>query len=89
MSGKKHTFGNLVKRLREEKGLSAYALAKAAGVSDQSVANIEQRDAMPSLDTARRLAAVLGFSIDGLPPVDLPKQEPGRPRGRPKKTPAK
>src|SRR4051812_3747407 len=84
------TFGQLVASLRESRGLSAYALAQRAGVSDQAVHTIEHTDRSPSFETARRLAAALGVGLDKLSeqmgPVDLPEPTPGRPRGRPPKT---
>jgi transcriptional regulator with XRE-family HTH domain len=82
------TFGKLIRQLRKQKGFSAYALAQRVGVSDQAIHGLE-KGSEPSLETVRRLAAVLEFSIDELcsqlPPIELPKLTPGRPRGRPKK----
>src|SRR5437588_7765 len=51
------TFGQLVQQLREERGLSVYALAQRAGLSDQAIHDLERSDRQPSLETARRLAA--------------------------------
>jgi transcriptional regulator with XRE-family HTH domain len=83
------TFGKLVEELRRDKGLSVYALAQRTGLSDQAIHDLEQSDRTPSLDTARRLAAALGASLDWiasqLPPVELPQPGVIRPRGRPKK----
>jgi transcriptional regulator with XRE-family HTH domain len=83
------TFGQLVADLRQERGLSVYALAQRAGLSDQAIHNLEHSDQQPSLDTTRRLAAALGVSLDWmasqLPAIDLPNPAPGRPRGRPRK----
>jgi transcriptional regulator with XRE-family HTH domain len=83
------TFGKLLEKLRREQGLSVYALAQRTGLSDQAIHDLEQSDRTPSLETARRLAAALGVSLDWianqLPPVTLPQPEVRRPRGRPKK----
>jgi transcriptional regulator with XRE-family HTH domain len=83
------TFGKLVEELRRGQGLSVYALAQRTGLSGQAIHDLEQSDRTPSLDTARRLAAALGASLDWiasqLPPVELPQPGAPRPRGRPKK----
>jgi transcriptional regulator with XRE-family HTH domain len=82
------TFGQLIAGLRRDRGLSVYALAQHSGLADQTVHDLEQSDRQPSLDTARRLAAVLGVTLEEmvreLPPLDLPQPEPGRPKGRPR-----
>jgi transcriptional regulator with XRE-family HTH domain len=49
-----------VRELRQAKGLSIDALAKAAGVSRNTVINIEHGDTSSNLDTVCRLAAALG-----------------------------
>jgi transcriptional regulator with XRE-family HTH domain len=78
--------GPLIAALREKKRLSRYALAKLAGVSDQTVHNVENGQRQPALDTARRLLVALGQGLayldKHLPPLVLPEPKPGRPRGR-------
>jgi transcriptional regulator with XRE-family HTH domain len=85
------TFGELIGGLRQERGLSVYALARRTGLSDQAIHDLEGSDRQPSFETVRRLAAALGVTLDWvagqLPAVDLPPQSPGRPRGRPRKVP--
>jgi transcriptional regulator with XRE-family HTH domain len=85
------SFGRLIADLRLEKGLSVYALAQRAGVSDQAVHDLEKFDRQPSLETARRLAEALGVTLEWivnqLPPLEMPEPTPGRPRGRPPKSP--
>jgi transcriptional regulator with XRE-family HTH domain len=85
----KQTFGEVIQRLREAKSWSVYALAQRAGLSDQAIHDLERDRRQPSFDTARRLAAALDTTLDGiannLPPVELPEPTPGRPRGRPPK----
>jgi transcriptional regulator with XRE-family HTH domain len=83
------TFGGLIGGVRQGKGWSVYALARRAGLTDQAIHDLEGSDRMPTFDTARRLAAALGISLDWiagqLPPIELPEREPARPRGRPRK----
>jgi transcriptional regulator with XRE-family HTH domain len=83
------SFGELVAELRREHGLSVYALAQRAGLSDQTVHDLEHSKGQPSFETVRRLAEALGVTLDWitgqLPPVELPEPTPGRPRGRPPK----
>jgi transcriptional regulator with XRE-family HTH domain len=86
----KYTFGQLIESLRKEKGLSVYALAQQAGLSKQAIHHLEQSNHQQcTLETVRRLAHVLGFSLDWmdsqLPKVELPQPAPVRPRGRPAK----
>jgi transcriptional regulator with XRE-family HTH domain len=85
----KQTFGKVIGDVRQERGWSVYALARKAGLTDQAIHDLEGSDRMPTFDTARRLAAALGISLDWLasqlPPVELPEPGPQRPRGRPRK----
>jgi transcriptional regulator with XRE-family HTH domain len=53
-------FGARLKELREAKGLTQEALARAAEVSVSSVSKLEQRDLDPSWSTVQALAAALG-----------------------------
>lgn len=89
----KKTFGKLIADVRQDKGWSVYALARKTGLTDQAIHDLEGSDRMPTFDTARRLAAVLGVTLDWmasqLPPVELPEPVPARPRGRPRKIDAK
>jgi transcriptional regulator with XRE-family HTH domain len=55
-----------VKRLREKKGLTQEALAKAAGVHRVYVAQIETRVKVPSLATLEKLARALGVKVGRL-----------------------
>jgi transcriptional regulator with XRE-family HTH domain len=78
--------GEVIRAVREEKGLSQYALAKRAGLSPQALGAVEE-GRRPTLDSVRRLCAALEISVqfvcDRLPPVEL--QPPARARrGRPK-----
>lgn len=51
--------GQRLSAARQERGLSRQALGNAAGLTGQTVANIERREMMPGVDTAEMLATVL------------------------------
>lgn len=53
-------------RLREFRGLTQYALGKAAGLDGIAVARMERGERAPSLATAAKLADALGCSLDEL-----------------------
>lgn len=60
---------NALKKLREERGLSKYALAKKAGVVKSTLINIEQEKyniKQAKYETLERIANALGVSIDEL-----------------------
>jgi transcriptional regulator with XRE-family HTH domain len=89
MTTPSESFGEKVKLLREQKGLSQYALAQRTGLSKQLMSLIEKGASAPSWTTVQLLAAALdvdctAFADAGL---TLPDLEPARPRGRPKKSP--
>lgn len=66
------SFGARLRDLREEAGLTYYALGKASGVDQRLVARLERGQHEPSLDTARKLWAALGASLaDFDPPADV------------------
>ena len=54
-----------VRRLREERGLTQQALARLSGVSQPTISGIE-KGAMPSLDTAQRIAEAMGVGLEEL-----------------------
>ena len=66
-----------LRQTRIARGLSALAVATAAGVSHTAVGNVE-RGTMPGLDTAEALAVALGVSpawlAYGLGPMELPSR---------------
>lgn len=63
----KQSFAARLRALRTEAGLSAYALAKKAGVSKQTISNLESgRILSPSWDVAGKLADALNVSLDDL-----------------------
>ena len=56
---------NTIRELRKEKGLSQDELARACGVSRQTVNAIENNKYDPTLSRAFRLARELGVTVDG------------------------
>lgn len=57
---------NTIKARREALGLSQGELAKACGVSRQTINAIENNKYDPTLALAFRLAQTLGTTVDGL-----------------------
>ena len=57
---------NQIKERREQLGLSQGALAKACGVSRQTINAIENNKYDPTLALAFRLAQILGTTVDQL-----------------------
>ena len=63
---RKETVINRVKDYREARGMTQQDLAKAAGVSRQSIISIERGRYMPSLTLALKLAGIFACSTDDL-----------------------
>ena len=59
-----HDVHNRVKELRTERGLTQQELAKAVGVSRQSINSIERNRYVPSLPLALRFARVFDCPTD-------------------------
>lgn len=57
---------NRIRVWREHRGLTASALAEAAGLDPSRVADIENGTADTPVETLRRLASVLSLSLDDL-----------------------
>ena len=66
-------FGNRICALRRKAGLSQAQLGGKLGVSNKAVSKWENGRARPGLDIVRRLAEVLGVSLDEL--MAAPEQE--------------
>lgn len=82
------TANPLVRRLTEEmtaRGMSAYALAKIAGVSMPTMTRVLAGEGYPSWETVQRLALALEISTDELrdPAITVEAYEPRGPGGRP------
>lgn len=63
---------NTLKERREAQGLSQIQVARAAGITEKAVRQIEKGQVSPRLSTARALATALGCSIDELVPEAAP-----------------
>lgn len=55
-----------VRRLRQERQLSLGALAQAAGVAKQTLANLESAQGNPTVDTLQALGTALGLPVNWL-----------------------
>lgn len=51
---------------REEQGLTQWALAEKAGIAPSMLNAVEKGTKSPSLDTARRIAAAMGLTLEDL-----------------------
>jgi transcriptional regulator with XRE-family HTH domain len=60
------SFGEKLKKLRREHGLSQDQLGQKAGVHGRHIGKYEIGRAMPNAESVVRLAQVLGVSIDSL-----------------------
>lgn len=63
------TFGERVKKIREEKGLSQRQLGERMGVKQQTIAQYERALNTPKLETVRRLASALKVPLSALDPI--------------------
>jgi transcriptional regulator with XRE-family HTH domain len=62
-----HPFGEQLRRLRKDKGLTMEGLAQAAGISKSYVWELENRPAQrPSAQVLHALATVLGVTVQDL-----------------------
>jgi transcriptional regulator with XRE-family HTH domain len=71
------TFGERLKQFRELAGFSQNELAKRAGINRPIISELEAgRQQTTTVDTARKLAAALGVTLDMLagPVPDEPEQ---------------
>ena len=64
--GREPRLRNRIKVARAERNLSQDQLARAAGVSRQTISSIETGQYCPSTLLAFRLARVLGFGVEEL-----------------------
>src|SRR3954463_15684990 len=59
-------FGEVIRRLRQEAGLSQAALAAAAGIHLRQIHRYESGEQQPALGVAQRMASALGVTLDEL-----------------------
>lgn len=59
-------FGELLRKLREDKGLSQQDLAELAGVQASAISHFELGRRLPSFENIRRLADALNVTSDFL-----------------------
>lgn len=59
-------FGNKIRTLRKEKGLSQEALANQLHISFQAISKWENDVSLPDITLLPQLAAIFGVSIDAL-----------------------
>lgn len=68
--------GNLIRRLRREKGLTQLALAEKIGVSDRAVSKWENGRGAPDVSLLPALSGVLGANIEAILRGDLKPENP-------------
>jgi transcriptional regulator with XRE-family HTH domain len=80
-------FHTLLKRLREEAGLTQAELSERSGLSQTGISDLEQGLNQPTLKTAQALAKALGVNCTAFDDADdePEEEEPRRGRGRPPK----
>lgn len=66
---------NKIKEFISEKGLKVMFVIEKAGLSTSSFYEIMNGKAVPSLKNARKIANVLGVSLDELFPEEIFKEE--------------
>lgn len=57
---------NNLTALREKRGLTKVALAKAAGITRQEIYNIEQGRNRPTMETALKISRALGEPVEAI-----------------------
>ena len=60
------SFGNKLKEIRESKGLNRTELAEKIDISHVMVGRYERDETVPSIDVAKKIADILGVSLDFL-----------------------
>ena len=57
---------NRLKEIRKKVGLSQYQLARLSGLSQSTVSHIARGAFLPTIDSAYKIAAVLGVRVEEL-----------------------
>lgn len=68
-------FGEILRKLRNERHLTQVQLAKRVGVSDSTIALYETGERLPSLHSLIEIARVFGVSTDYLLGIDTMKED--------------
>lgn len=63
MAKKSKTIVDQLRQAIRESGMTSYALGKAAGIGQPIIDRFIGKERMPRLDTAAKLAAVLGLEL--------------------------
>ncbi len=69
------TFGEKLRELRDEAGMTQLELSQAADIPIGTVRDYEQGARDPLLSNAQRLAKALNVSLDVFPPIPRPKKK--------------
>jgi transcriptional regulator with XRE-family HTH domain len=59
-------FGEKLTKLKKQKKISQIEIAKRTGISRDAISKYERGDVTPSIEYAKRIAEVLGVSLDYL-----------------------
>jgi transcriptional regulator with XRE-family HTH domain len=73
----KETFGAILKRIRESRGLSPLELAEKAGISRMQIDRLEKGSRAPLWTTVQALSAALGVKCEAF--EEAPSEEPTKP----------
>lgn len=57
-------WGDILREIREEQGISQRSLAELAGVNRNVLRRLEKNEGSSSVDVIERISAVLGYSLD-------------------------
>lgn len=78
-------FNMILKRLRNEKGMTQEELARASGLSVHTVSKLEQKNLDPSFSTVQKLASALDVPLEAFveekPKQPTPKKRKPRSNG--------
>jgi transcriptional regulator with XRE-family HTH domain len=73
-------FGQVLKALREQAGLSQIELAKRLGIYQSSITRWERGQGEPGVSLVKPLATILGVDVNTL--LDWPAAKPSRKQGK-------
>lgn len=60
------SYGNNIRRIRIERGLSQEELAQAVGVTGSAISRWESGQRQPNIEKLKKLSAALGVTVDEL-----------------------